>query len=34
MPPIEVFAMYVEDEFQPLAPLVTRFAVEVAGRLE
>lgn len=34
MPPVEVFAMYAEDEFQPLAPLVTRFAVEVAGRLE
>jgi DNA-binding transcriptional LysR family regulator len=33
MPPVEVFAMYGEDEFQPLAPLVTRFAVEVAGRL-
>lgn len=34
MPPIEVFAMYSDDEFQPLAPLVTRFAVEVAGRHE
>ena len=30
MPPVEVFAMYAEDEFQPLAPLVTRFAVEVS----
>jgi len=28
-----VFAMYADDEFQPLAPLITRFAVEVAGRI-
>lgn len=34
MPPIKVFAMYAEDEFQPLAPLVTRFAVEVASQLD
>jgi DNA-binding transcriptional LysR family regulator len=34
MPPVELFAMYADDEFQPLAPLVTRFAVEVAGRLD
>jgi DNA-binding transcriptional LysR family regulator len=34
MPPIKVFAMYAEDEFQPLAPLVTRLAVEVASRLD
>jgi DNA-binding transcriptional LysR family regulator len=33
MPPVEVFAMYAEDEFQPLAPLISRFAVEVAARL-
>jgi len=33
MPPVEVFAMYADDEFQPLAPLITRFAVEVAGRI-
>jgi DNA-binding transcriptional LysR family regulator len=32
LPPVEVFAMYAQDEFQPLAPLVTRHAVEVAGR--
>lgn len=30
LPPVEVFAMYAEDEYQPLAPLVTRLAVEVS----
>lgn len=34
MPPIAVFAMYAEDEFQPLAPLVTRLALEVASRFD
>lgn len=32
LPPMEVFAMYAQDEFQPLAPLVTRYAVEVSNR--
>ena len=32
MPPVEVFAMYAADEFQPLAPLVTRIAAEVSRR--
>jgi DNA-binding transcriptional LysR family regulator len=34
MPPVELSAMYAEDDFQPLAPLVTRLAMEVAGRPE
>lgn len=32
MPPMDVFAMYAEEDFQPLAPVITRLAVEVAGR--
>ena len=32
MPPVEVFAMYAGEDLQPLAPLVTQLAVEVAGR--
>jgi len=30
MPPVEVWAMYGEDEFQPLAPLITKLAAEVS----
>lgn len=32
MPPMEVFAMYAEENFQPLAPVITQLAVEVAAR--
>ena len=32
LPPVTVSAMYPEGQFQPLAPLITRLAAEVAGR--